>query len=90
MNRISDGAGFSLVWGQAVGRAAYVIRARTILLRDIGACISPFNSFQILQGIETLTLRMEPHCENAIQVARFFQDHEAVDWVVYPGFSNHP
>ena len=60
-----------VVWNDAVGPAAYVIRARTILLRDTGACISPFNSFLILQGLETLHLRMERHCENAFAVARF-------------------
>ncbi len=79
-----------VVWSQAVGKAAYVIRTRTILLRDIGACISPFNSFQILQGLETLTLRMERHCENAMKVAQFLKEHESVDWVIYPGFKDHP
>ncbi len=79
-----------VVWNDAVGPAAYVIRARTILLRDTGACISPFNSFLILQGLETLHLRMERHCENAFAVARFLVDHEKVDWVVYPGLEDHP
>ena len=79
-----------VVWNDAVGPAAYVIRARTILLRDTGACISPFNSFLILQGLETLHLRMERHCENAFAVARFLLDHEKVDWVVYPGLEDHP
>jgi len=79
-----------VVWSAAVGPAAYVIRARTILLRDTGACISPMNSFLILQGIETLTLRMERHCANALAVAEFLQDHPGVEWVLYPGLSNHP
>lgn len=79
-----------VVWADAVGRAAYVIRARTILLRDTGACISPFNSFLILQGIETLTLRMERHSENALAVARFLNQHPKVDWVLYPGLEDHP
>ncbi len=79
-----------IVWNDAVGPAAYVIRARTILLRDTGACISPFNSFLILQGLETLHLRMERHCENAAAVARFLADHGKVDWVVYPGRDDHP
>ncbi len=79
-----------VVWADAVGRAAFVIRARTILLRDTGACLSPFNSFLILQGIETLPLRMERHSENAFAVARYLADHPAVEWVLYPGLENHP
>jgi O-acetylhomoserine (thiol)-lyase len=79
-----------VVWTGAVGRAAYIIRARTILLRDIGACISPFNSFLILQGIETLPLRMERHCANAMAVAQYLQKHPEVDWVLYPGLGDHP
>jgi O-acetylhomoserine (thiol)-lyase len=79
-----------VVWTEAVGRAAYIIRARTILLRDIGACLSPFNSFLILQGIETLPLRMERHCANAMAVAKFLRNHPGVDWVLYPGLEDHP
>ena len=78
-----------VVWTDAVGKAAYVIRARTILLRDTGACLSPFNSFLILQGIETLPLRMERHSENALGVARYLQQHPKVEWVLYPGLENH-
>lgn len=79
-----------VVWCQAVGKAAYVIRARTILLRDTGACLSPFNSFLILQGLETLHLRMGRHCDNAMAVARHLENHPKVDWVLYPGLPNHP
>ncbi|ADH87042.1 O-acetylhomoserine aminocarboxypropyltransferase/cysteine synthase family protein [Desulfurivibrio alkaliphilus] len=79
-----------VVWADAVGAAAYVIRARTILLRDTGACLSPMNSFLILQGIETLTLRLERHCANALAVARFLEQHPAVEWVLYPGLESHP
>ncbi len=79
-----------VVWSDAVGPAAYVIRARTILLRDTGACLSPFNSFLFLQGLETLHLRMERHCQNAMQVARFLRDHPRVAWVLYPGLPDHP
>ena len=79
-----------VVWSDAVKNAAYIIRARTILLRDMGACISPFNSFQILQGIETLPLRMERHCDNALAVAKHLENHDKVDWVIYPGLANHP
>lgn len=69
---------------------AYIIKARVQGLRDIGACISPFNSWQILQGIETLHLRMERHCQNALKVAQFLQDHPKVEWVNYPGLKDHP
>lgn len=79
-----------VIWADAVGRAAYIIRARTILLRDTGACLSPFNSFLILQGIETLPLRMERHSANALAVARHLQGHPGVGWVLYPGLDNHP
>ncbi|NOY68442.1 MAG: O-acetylhomoserine aminocarboxypropyltransferase/cysteine synthase [Deltaproteobacteria bacterium] len=79
-----------VVWSQAIGRAAYIIRARTILLRDMGACLSPFNSFLILQGLETLPLRMERHCANAMVVAKYLEAHEKVDWATYPGLPSHP
>ncbi|GAB4340816.1 MAG: homocysteine synthase [Desulfobulbaceae bacterium] len=79
-----------VVWADAVGRAAYVIRARTILLRDTGACLSPFNSFLILQGIETLPLRMERHSANGAAVAKYLREHRHVEWVLYPGLENHP
>jgi O-acetylhomoserine (thiol)-lyase len=79
-----------LVWSEAVGRAAYIVRARTVLLRDTGACISPFNSFLLLQGLETLPLRMQRHCENALAVARHLEDHPGVSWVLYPDLASHP
>jgi O-acetylhomoserine (thiol)-lyase len=79
-----------VVWRQAVGRGAYIIRSRTILLRDTGACLAPFNSFLILQGLETLHLRMERHCRNAMAVAEFLRSHPGVDWVSYPGLDDHP
>jgi len=79
-----------IVWSQAVGKAAYIIRARTILLRDTGACLSPFNSFLILQGLETLHLRMERHCANAAAVAGYLARHPRVTWVTYPGLASHP
>lgn len=80
----------NIVWSQAVGPGAYIIRIRTNLMRDIGACISPFNSFLLLQGVETLPLRMERHCSNSLAVAKFLQNHEQVNWVAYPGLKNHP
>ncbi|MFO8031771.1 MAG: O-acetylhomoserine aminocarboxypropyltransferase/cysteine synthase family protein [Desulfohalobiaceae bacterium] len=80
----------NLTWTEAVGKPAYIIRARTVLMRDTGACPSPFNSFLVLQGLETLHLRMQRHCENAMAVARFLQDRPDVSWVLYPGLPEHP
>ncbi len=70
--------------------AAFVFKARLQLLRDMGSCISPFNAWQILQGIETLPLRMKAHCENALKVAQFLSNHPDVEWVNYPGLPTHP
>jgi O-acetylhomoserine (thiol)-lyase len=72
------------------GNIAFIIKARVQLLRDIGAALSPVNSFLILQGIETLHLRMERHSKNALAVAKFLKDHPKVDWVNYPGLPDHP
>jgi len=75
------------IWSQAakpLGPIAYILRARTILLRDLGAALSPFNAFQILQGLETLPLRMPRHCENAVSVARFLSGREGVTRVIHP------
>ncbi len=74
---------------ESFGNLAYIIKARVQLLRDTGAALSPFNSFQIIQGIETLHLRMQRHSENALKVAKFLQKHENVSWVNYPGLENH-
>ncbi|HAV12352.1 MAG TPA: O-acetylhomoserine aminocarboxypropyltransferase [Opitutae bacterium] len=68
---------------------AYIMKMRLQWLRDTGNCTSPFNSFLHIQGIETLHLRMERHCENALKVAEFLQNHEAVSWVNFPGLSNN-
>ncbi len=70
---------------EAFGPAAFIIKARVQGLRDTGACLSPFNSFLLLQGAETLHLRMQRHSENALEVARFLQQHRDVEWVNYPG-----
>jgi len=69
---------------------AFAIRLRVSLLRDLGAALSPFNSFLFLLGLETLHLRIERHCTNALRVAQFLADHPLVTWVSYPGLSNHP
>lgn len=72
-----------------LGKTAYIVKARVTLLRDIGASISPFNSFLFLQGLETLHLRMQRHSENALAVAKFLQSHPNVSWVNYPGLESH-
>lgn len=69
---------------------AFILRMRVIPLRNLGACISPDNAWLFLQGIETLPLRMERHCENALATARFLQDHPKVEWVRYPGLPSDP
>ena len=74
-----------VVYTEALGPAAYIGRARTVPLRNTGSAISPFNAFLLMQGIETLTLRMEKHCANAIAVAKHLQDHPKVEWVSYAG-----
>lgn len=74
----------------AAGPAAYVTRIRAILLRDTGACISPFNAFILLQGLETLSLRVERHVENALKVVDFLKDHPKVKKVNHPSLPDHP
>ena len=75
---------------EALGAAAYIARARVVPLRNTGAALSPFNAFLILQGIETLPLRMERHCENALKVAQYLEQHPKVKWVNYGGLNTHP
>ena len=65
------------------------LKARVTLLRDMGACLSPFNAFLFLQGLETLHLRVPRHSENALATAKFLEEHPAVQWVNYPGLSSH-
>ncbi|MGA2470658.1 MAG: O-acetylhomoserine aminocarboxypropyltransferase/cysteine synthase family protein [Solirubrobacteraceae bacterium] len=79
-----------VVWSDALGPAAYIGRARTVLLRNTGAALSPFNAFLFLQGIETLPLRMERHNANALAVARHLEHHPDVAWVYYPGLDSSP
>jgi len=73
-----------LSYTTALGELAYIIRLRIQILRDLGATVSPFNSFQFLQGLETLHLRMERHSQNALAVAQFLANHEQVSWVNFP------
>nr|WP_319372630.1 O-acetylhomoserine aminocarboxypropyltransferase/cysteine synthase family protein [uncultured Methanobacterium sp.] len=73
-----------------LGNVAYTFRARVRLLRDLGAQVSPFNSFLFLQGLETLDLRVQQHSRNALAVAKFLKDHPKVNWVSYPGLEDDP
>lgn len=73
-----------------IGNIAYILHIRTHWLRDTGACMSPFASFLTLLGLETLHLRMERHCKNALEVALWLQQHPAVEWVNYPSLTDHP
>ena len=79
-----------VVYTDALGPAAYIGRARVVPLRNTGAAISPFNAFLILQGIETLALRMDRICSNALAVAQYLQRHAKVGWVNYAGLEDHP
>jgi O-acetylhomoserine (thiol)-lyase len=85
-----DASYHGVVYTEALGPAAYIGRARVVPLRNMGAAISPFNSFLILQGIETLHLRMDRICENALAVARHLAAHPQVSWVNYAGLPDHP
>ncbi len=73
-----------------LGNVAFIIKTRVQLLRDLGPCLSPFNSFLFLQGLETLALRQERQSENALKTARFLKSHPLVSWVNYPGLEEHP
>lgn len=79
-----------LVYHAALGHLAYILKMRITLLRDLGPCLSPFNSFQLLQGLETLHVRMPRHCENALKLAQYLETHPQVSWVNYPGLPSHP
>ncbi len=79
-----------VVYTKEMGPAAYIARARTVPLRNTGSCISPLNAFLILQGIETLALRMERHCQNAMAVANYLSKHPKVAWVHYAGLPDSP
>jgi O-acetylhomoserine (thiol)-lyase len=75
---------------QDIGAAAFIVKARVQLLRDLGPAISPFNSFLLIQGLETLSLRMERHCQNTLAVAKYLEAHDSVEWVQYPGLESSP
>lgn len=77
-----------VVYAEALGEAAFIGRARTVPLRNTGAALAPLNAFMLLQGLETLNLRMERHCENAQSVAEYLQAHDKVEWVSYAGLKS--
>ncbi len=85
-----EAAYHGVVYTEALGPAAYIGRARTVPLRNTGSAISPFNAFLILQGIETLALRMERHCDNALAVANYLNSHPSVAWVSFAGLPDSP
>ncbi|MFT4639443.1 MAG: O-acetylhomoserine (thiol)-lyase [Verrucomicrobiales bacterium] len=89
-----DASYHGLRWGhdlpEPLAPLAYILRMRTVPLRNLGACISPDNAWMFLQGIETLPLRMERHCENALAVAKHLKGHPKVSWVRYPGLEDDP
>ena len=78
-----------LIYSESFGNLAYILKARVQLLRDTGACLSPFNAFMLLQGLETLSLRVERHVQNAQKIAAYLQNHPQVSWVNYPGLANN-
>ncbi len=79
-----------LVFARDCGNAGFITRLRVLILRDLGACLSPFNAFLILQGIETLPLRMQRHCDNTLKVAQYLEQNDAVSFVNYPGLPGNP
>ena len=79
-----------VVYTEAMGPAAYIARARTVALRNTGSALSPMNAFLILQGMQTLPLRMQRHCENALAVAAYLKGHAKVDWVNFAGLPDSP
>ncbi len=88
-----DPSNFNLRFAHDLGEqnpVAFAVRLRLVPLRNLGACLSPDNAWLFLQGLETLPLRMERHCENALRVAEFLKKHPGVDWVRYPGLSDDP
>ena len=79
-----------MVYHEALGNAAFIAKVRVEGLRDYGAALSPFNAFQIIQGLETLKIRIKGHSENALALAKWLQEQEVVTWVNYPGLSDSP
>ena len=84
-----DPAYHGLIYSEAFGNKAYITKARVHLMKDLGTVLSPINAFLILQSIESLSLRVNQHCKNALEIAKFLQNHEAVSWVNYPGLEDN-
>ena len=78
-----------LIYSEAFGNKAYIMKARAHLMKDLGTVMSPMNAFMILQSTESLSLRVNQHCENALEIAKFLKNHEAVSWVNYPGLEDN-
>ncbi len=85
-----DPAYHGVQYVETFGNLAYIIKLRVQFLRDMGACLSPFNAFMLLQGLETLHLRVPRHSENALKLAQWLEKHDGVTWVNYPGLPSHP
>ncbi len=85
-----DASYHGIKYVESFGNLAYIIKARVQFLRDMGACMSPFNAFLFLQGLETIHLRVPRHCSNTLALAKWLEGHKAVDWVNYPGLKSHP
>ena len=75
---------------ETLGNQAFIAYVRVVILRDLGSCLDPFSAFQLLQGVETLSLRGQRHCENALALAKYLEKHPKVSWVLYPGLESHP
>ncbi len=85
-----DDSYHGIVYTETFGKMAYIVKIRTQQMRDMGACLSPFNSFLLIQGLETIHLRVPRHCENALALATWLEKQEQVVWVNYPGLKSHP
>ncbi|MGL4607011.1 MAG: O-acetylhomoserine aminocarboxypropyltransferase/cysteine synthase family protein [Eubacteriaceae bacterium] len=85
-----DSSYHGITYASDIGAAAFIVKARVQLLRDTGACLSPFNAFLLLQGLETLSLRLDRHLENTQKVVEFLANHPQVNWVNYPGLQGSP
>ncbi len=85
-----DPAYHGLKFHETFGNLTFILRARVLGLRDMGAALSPFNAWTFIQGLETLSLRMERHSENALKAAKYLEEHRCVEWVRYPGLSSSP
>lgn len=77
-----------IIYTEAFGKSAYIVKARTQILRDMGSCPSPFNSYLTISGLETLSLRMQRHCDSALKIAQWLENHPCINWVNYPGLKS--